>query len=43
MFDVMHGCMDSTQSQTAKSGIENGHSVGKFLENDSTQTAVEIH
>ncbi len=42
VFDVMHGCMDSTQSQTAKSGIENGHSVESSLENDSTQTAVEI-
>lgn len=40
--DVMHGCMGSTQSQTAKSGIENGHSVESSSENDSTQTAVEI-
>uniref|UniRef100_A0A671RLP1 Little elongation complex subunit 1-like n=1 Tax=Sinocyclocheilus anshuiensis TaxID=1608454 RepID=A0A671RLP1_9TELE len=40
VFDVMHGCMGSTQSQTAKSGIGNRHSVESSLENDSTQTAV---
>ncbi len=40
--DVMHGCMGSTRSQTAKSGIENGHSVESSLENDGTQTEVEI-
>uniref|UniRef100_A0A673JPD1 KIAA0947-like (H. sapiens) n=1 Tax=Sinocyclocheilus rhinocerous TaxID=307959 RepID=A0A673JPD1_9TELE len=42
VFEVMHGCMGSTQDQTAKSGIGNGHSVESFLENDSTQTVVEI-
>ncbi|XP_016107154.1 little elongation complex subunit 1 isoform X1 [Sinocyclocheilus grahami] len=40
VFDVMHGCMGSTQNQTAKSGIGNRHGVESSLENDSTQTAV---
>ncbi|KAF4103550.1 hypothetical protein G5714_016433 [Onychostoma macrolepis] len=42
VFDVMHGCMGSTQSRTAKSGIENGHSVESSLETDSSQTSVEV-
>ncbi|XP_026140619.1 little elongation complex subunit 1 [Carassius auratus] len=42
VFDVMHGCMGSTTSQTANSGIGNGHSVESSLENVSTQTAVGI-
>ncbi|XP_050988350.1 little elongation complex subunit 1 [Labeo rohita] len=42
VFEVMHGCIGSTQSQTAKSGIENGHSVESSLENDSTQTVLQI-
>ncbi|KAL1259062.1 hypothetical protein QQF64_009639 [Cirrhinus molitorella] len=42
LFAVTHVCIGSTQSPTANSGIENGHSVECSSENDSTQTAVQI-
>ncbi|XP_051721263.1 little elongation complex subunit 1 isoform X2 [Ctenopharyngodon idella] len=42
VFEVTHGCEANTQNQTAKSGIENGHSVESSLESDTTQTVVEL-
>ncbi|KAL0172833.1 hypothetical protein M9458_033144, partial [Cirrhinus mrigala] len=42
VFEVTHGCLGSTQSLTAKSGIENGHSVESSLENDSMQSVLQI-
>ncbi|XP_073703557.1 little elongation complex subunit 1 [Garra rufa] len=42
VFEVTHGCIGSTQCQTANSGIGNGHTVESSLENDNTQTAVQI-
>ncbi|ROL42075.1 Little elongation complex subunit 1 [Anabarilius grahami] len=42
VFEVTHGCEANTQNQTAKSGIENGHTVESSLESDTTQTVVEL-
>ncbi|XP_043117886.1 little elongation complex subunit 1 [Puntigrus tetrazona] len=42
LYDVLSGCMSSTPSETARSGTGNGQSAESSLENDSTQTAVEI-
>ncbi|KAK7157288.1 hypothetical protein R3I93_008690 [Phoxinus phoxinus] len=41
VFEGTNGCEANT-SQTAKSGIENGHSVDSFVESDTTQTVVEL-
>lgn len=38
VFEVTHGC----EANTAKSDIENGHSVKSSLESDTTQTVVEL-
>lgn len=42
VFEGTNGCEANTQSQTAKSGIENGHSVESFVESDTTQTVVKL-
>ncbi|XP_056113664.1 little elongation complex subunit 1 isoform X1 [Rhinichthys klamathensis goyatoka] len=42
VFEGTNGCVANTQTQTAKSGIENGHSVESSVESDTTQTVVEL-
>ncbi|XP_067256950.1 little elongation complex subunit 1 [Chanodichthys erythropterus] len=42
VFEVTHGCEANTQNQTAKPGIEYGHTVESSLESDTTQTVVEL-
>ncbi|CAM4697809.1 unnamed protein product [Leuciscus chuanchicus] len=42
VFEGTNGCEANAQSQTAKSGIENGHSVESSVESDTTQTVVKL-
>ncbi|XDV39798.1 hypothetical protein PO909_008987 [Leuciscus waleckii] len=42
VFEGTNGCEANAQSQTAKSGIENGHSVESSIESDTTQTVVKL-
>lgn len=42
VFEGTNGCEANTQSQTAKSGIENGHSVESSVESDTIQPVVKL-
>ncbi|KAG1940163.1 little elongation complex subunit 1 isoform X3 [Pimephales promelas] len=42
VFEGTNACVANTQTQTAKSGIENGHSVESSVVSDTTQTVVEL-